>query len=163
MSECSICLESTQQLSVCLPCGHSYCLCCIKTYQLRTKGACCPECRQLIPVHYLESLGQDLSHYFQKDVVYTHWAYRSASKPNKWWLYPEDTNTSLEQLYPNHSQAKVTILGQPYTIDFYSGVQTMDGNPGKVRHIKRIVCKGADIWTQHGVIGIAGIKHVPGK
>lgn len=159
-TECSICLDNLE-LAVCLPCEHQYCLCCIKTYQLSNRGATCPQCRATIPRHFLESLGQDLSAHFQPDVVYTRWAYRSVSNPDEWWLYDAATNKIIEEAYnPSVWSNSVTlaIMGDMYTIDFKNGVQiSSDGK--RVRHVKRVVATGRDIWSQ-GVVGIAGIKHV---
>jgi hypothetical protein len=147
---CAICLGEFE-LCVGLPCGHQFCVLCIKG---RSE---CAICKVALPVDFFDTLQRDLSGFFQPDTVYQRWAYSSRTQPGEWWLYLDSCSRDLSDV-SSGGKVQLQILGDSYQVDFAKGIQrSMDGS--RVRQIKRMVFKGKDVFRGTGVVGIAGVRH----
>lgn len=170
---CPVCYKN-MSIKIKLPCGHEFCLGCIKAIVIavhKSKQVKCPLCRQLLPdtlkykiknkPHLLSSLQIDDKQLNEIDV---YWFYSGRDKG--WWAYDIQYMADIEEIYQRYIRDEdiadinnLTICGMMFSFDFDNMSQINHNNRG-LRRIKRVEKKNIDAFLKTGSIkGMAGVAN----
>ncbi|CAP38824.1 Protein CBG22172 [Caenorhabditis briggsae] len=172
---CAVCYDPSTIPTRIEKCGHIFCFLCLKTNYILGNG--CPTCRGAIPYSMFQKpIRADIDFHIECPLEYAvdcakmlgpdpkkseressekyYWLYQS--NHSGWFRYDPKTEYFIEENFKRKNKScEVYICGLKMTINFKRSTQEIQGKIRK-RKIKRIAA--SDVYKQHDLKGIAGIR-----